>query len=73
MAEENIPEGGRSTETGSVDRDQGTRHKVMLKGTHVVFAEGEEVKALYKELLRKKKAIKSKFTLSSEKRKASLT
>ena len=51
----------------------GARHEVMLKGSDMVFAEGEEVKALYKELLRKKKAIKSKFTLSSKKRKASLT
>ena len=40
MAEENVPEGGPNTETGSVDRGQGTRHEVMLKGSDMVFAEG---------------------------------
>ena len=65
MAEENVPEGGPSTETGSVDRGQGARHEAVLKGSDMVFAEGKEIMALYKELLKKKKAIKTKFTLSS--------
>ena len=72
MAEENVLEGGPGTEAGSVDRGQGARHEAVLKGSDMVFAEGEESKALYKELLKKKKALKPKFSLSSEQRRTSL-
>ena len=72
MAGENVPEGGPATEPDGGDRGQGTRREEVLKGSDMVFAEGDEIKALYKELLKKKKAIKSKVTLSSEGRKASL-
>ena len=58
--------------TGSVDRGQGTRHGTVLKGNDMVFAKGKETMVLYKELLKKKKAIKTKFTLSSEESKAAL-
>ena len=44
----------------------GARQGEVLKGSGMVFAEGEETTVLYKELLKKKKAIKTKFTLSSE-------
>ena len=72
MAGENVPEGGPTTEPDGGDRGQGVRREEVLKGSDMFFAEGDEVKALYKELLKKKKAIKSKVTLSSEGRKASL-
>ena len=58
--------------TDSVDRSHGTRQGEVLKGNNMVFAEGEETMVLYKELLKKKKAMKTKFTLSSEASKASL-
>ena len=58
MARENVPEGCPGTESDSVDRGQGTRNEEVLKGSEMVFAEGKGVKALYKELLKKKKAIK---------------
>ena len=65
---EGVPEGTPSTHsiTGSVDRGHGARQGEVLKGNNMVFAEGEETMVLYKELLKKKKAIKTKFTLSSE-------
>ena len=74
MSEGSVPEGGPSTEgmTGSVDRGQSTRHGTVLKGNNMVFAKGEETMVLYKELLKKKKAIKTKFTLNSEASKASV-
>ena len=70
-----FPEGNSSTDgmMDSVDRSYGTRQREVLKGNNMVFAEGEETMVLYKELLKKKKAIKTKFTLSSEATKASLT
>ena len=71
MAGENVPERVPGTEDGA-DRGQGARREEVLRGNDMVFAEGEDTKTLYKDLLKKKKAIKSKVTLSSEARKASL-
>ena len=50
----------------------GPRQGEVLRGNSMIFAEGEETAVLYKELLKKKKAIKTKFTLSSEEAKAAL-
>ena len=44
----------------------------VLRGNSMMYAEGEVTAVLYKELLKKKKAIKTKFTLSSEVAKAAL-
>ena len=64
---EGVPEGAPST-----DGMTGARQGEVLKGNNMVFAEGEETMVLYKELLKKKKAIKTKFTLNSEASKTSL-
>ena len=71
---EGVLEGTPSTDgmTGCVDRSHGTRQGEVLKGNNMVFAKGEATMGLYKELLKKKKAIKTKFTLSSKATKASL-
>ena len=69
-----VPEGNPSTDnmTDSMDRSHGTRQGEALKGNNMVFAKSEETMVLYKELLKKKKAIKTKFTLNSEATKVSL-
>ena len=57
---------------GGTERSLGARQGEVLKGSSMLFAEGEEITVLYKKLLKKKKAIKTKFTLSSEEAKAAL-
>ena len=71
---EGVPEGTPSMDgtAGGTERSLGARQGEVLKGSSMVFAEGEETTVLYKELLKKKKAIKTKFTLSSEESKAAL-
>ena len=48
------------------------RQGEVLRGNSMIYAEGEGTAVLYKELLKKKKAIKTKFTLSSKEAKAAL-
>ena len=74
MSEGSVPEGSPSTEDldGTVERGQVVRTEVLLKGRDMVFAEGKESKDLYNQLLKKKKAVKTRFTLNSETVKASL-
>ena len=74
MSEGSVPEGGPGTEDldDTVGRGQGVRAEGLLKGKDMIFAEGEESKALYNLLIKKKKAVKTRFTVNSETVKVSL-